>query len=83
MAYYAYVLRSISTGRFYIGHSGNLARRLADHNRNHTISIKNRGPWELIYSEEFATRAEAASRERQMKRMKSHRWVEQVARASR
>ncbi len=83
MSYYTYILRSVSTGRFYVGHSANLAKRIAEHNNNRTSAIKNRGPWELIYSEEFSSRAEASRRERQIKRMKSHRWIEQLARASR
>jgi len=83
MAFYTYVLQSISTGRFYVGHTSNLAKRIADHNNNRTFSIKSRGPWELVYAEEHPTRAEASRREREMKRMKSHRWIEQVLRASR
>ena len=83
MPFYLYVLRSISTGRFYIGHTENLARRVSEHNSNRTPSTRNRGPWELVYSEEFATRSEATQRERALTRMKSHAWIEQVARASR
>ena len=83
MPFYLYVLRSISTGRFYIGHTENLARRLAEHNSQRVSSTRNRGPWELVYSEEFATRSQASRRERAVKKMKSHAWIEQVARASR
>jgi putative endonuclease len=50
MAFHVYVLRSQSTGRFYVGHTENLGRRISAHNNNRTASIKNRGPWE------FATR---------------------------
>jgi putative endonuclease len=83
MPFYLYILRSASTGRFYIGHAGDVARRVSEHNRNRTPSTRNRGPWELVYSEEFATRSAATQRERALKRMKSHAWIEQVARASR
>ncbi len=84
MAFHVYVMRSRSTGRFYIGHTENLTKRIFEHNNNRTTSIKNRGPWELVHQEEYATRAEASRRERQIKRMKSHRWIgELVARASR
>ncbi|MFI5126986.1 MAG: GIY-YIG nuclease family protein [Candidatus Acidiferrales bacterium] len=83
MPFHAYILRSLSTGRFYIGHTENLAKRLREHYNNRTISIRNRGPWELFYSEEFATRTEAIRRERQIKNMKSHTWIEKLARASR
>ena len=83
MAYYFYVLRSQTTGRFYTGHTENLTRRIFQHNNNRTVSIKNRGPWELFYSEEYPTRGEAAQRERHVKRMKSHAYIEELARASR
>ena len=83
MPYHAYILRSQSTGRFYVGHTENRGTRVVEHNNNRTMSIKNRGPWVLVYSEEYATRSEASQRERQIKKMKSHRWIEQVTRASR
>jgi putative endonuclease len=80
--FHTYVLRSLSTGRFYIGHTGNLPKRIAQHNSNRVSSLKNRGPWELVYTEEYPTRAGASQRERQIKRMKSRRWIEQLLRAS-
>jgi putative endonuclease len=83
MAFHVYILRSQPTGRFYIGQTEDLTKRVFEHNNNRTPSIKNRGPWELVYSEEYETRSEATHRERQIKRMKSHRWIEQVVRASR
>ena len=83
MAFHAYVLRSQSTGRFYVGHTENLTRRIVEHNNNRTTSLKNRGPWELVYSEEYSTRSEASRRERQIKQMKSRPYIEALARASR
>jgi putative endonuclease len=83
MIFHAYVIRTIATGRFYVGHTENLTRRVYEHNNNRTPSIRNRGPWELVHSEEFATRSEAMRRELQIKKMKSHRWIEQLAGASR
>ena len=81
MAFHVYVLRSQSTGRFYVGHTENLANRISEHNNNRTASIKNRGPWEIFYSEEFATRSEASRREREIKGMKSRSYIEALASA--
>ena len=64
MPFYFYVLRSKFTGRFYIGHTENLTRRILQHNNNRTLSTKNRGPWTLFHSEEYPTRSEASQRER-------------------
>jgi putative endonuclease len=84
MPFWVYILRSSSAGRFYVGQTDDLTRRLFDHNNNRTVSIKNRGPWELVYSEQYAARAEAVRRERHIKRMKCSVWIEQlVAKASR
>jgi len=83
MPFHMYILRSVASGKFYIGHTENLAKRLFEHNRNRTPSTRSRGPWELVYTEEFTTRSQASRRERQVKRMKSHTWIKQVVRASR
>ncbi|MBI3775717.1 MAG: GIY-YIG nuclease family protein [Gammaproteobacteria bacterium] len=81
MAFHTYVLKSQSSGRFYIGHTANLTKRIFEHNNNRTVSIRNRGPWELFYSEEFATRSEAMQRERQLKKRKIRRRVPRASRA--
>jgi predicted GIY-YIG superfamily endonuclease len=63
MPFQAYIPRSQSTGRFYIDHTENLAKRIFEHNNSRTVSIKNRALWELVCSEPFETRAEAAPRD--------------------
>jgi putative endonuclease len=83
VSFHVYILRSQTTGQFYIGHTENLTKRIFEHNNNHTTSIKNRGPWELFYTEQFATRGEAAQRERQIKGMKSREYIASLVRASR
>ena len=68
MPFHLYILQSETTNRFYIGQSVNLDERLAYHNANYSLSLKNRGPWKLVYTEEYATRSEAMRRERQIPR---------------
>ncbi len=65
--FHVYVLRSKSTGRFYTGSTSDLGRRLDEHNAEVSVSTKHRGPWELIYREDYATRPEAVRRERELK----------------
>jgi predicted GIY-YIG superfamily endonuclease len=62
-----YVLRSESTGCFYIGSTGDLRRRLDEHNADLARATKNRGPWCLVHSEEYATRSLAVGRGRYLK----------------
>ncbi len=75
--YWVYILQNPG-GKFYIGHTDELPTRLRSHNRVdklHGKFTRKNGPWELVWSEEHATRASAMARERQIKAMKSARWV--------
>ena len=62
-----YVLRSRKNGWLYIGLTNDVARRLREHNRNYNKSTKGKGPFELIHTETFATRAQARAREKHLK----------------
>ena len=68
--FYTYVLQSEKDHRLYIGQTGNLEKRVQQHNAGKNISTKNRRPFILIYYEEFKTRNEARWREETFK--KSH-----------
>ena len=68
--YYVYVLKSLKNGQHYIGHTDHLERRLEEHNRGKNNSVKNKGPFELIYKEVYADRLTAIRREREIKRYK-------------
>ena len=81
--YYLYILQSESTGRFYIGQTQDVSERLAYHNANYSKSLKNRGPWRLVYTEQYKTRSEVMRRERQLKSWKDHRMIAKLLSASR
>ncbi len=81
--FYLYILRSESSGHYYIGQTQDITERLTYHNSNYSKSLKNRGPWKLVYSEEFGTRREAVRRERQIKSWKDRRMIERLLSASR
>ena len=66
-----------AAGRLYVGSTDDVARRVDEHNEQRgakTFTQKN-GPWRLVWSEVHATRAAAVKRERQIKSMKSTRWI--------
>ena len=75
MAYWVYILRSDSTGQYYVGHTGDLDDRVRRHNAGRVTVTRNRGPWQLVHSEEFPTRAAAATREQAIKRRKSRAYL--------
>ena len=71
--YYIYIIRSYSNGRYYIGHSKNLQRRLTQHNAGNVRSTKPYIPWEIVYTEPYTTKQEAYRREMQIKSYKGGR----------
>jgi len=83
MTFSVYILQSETTGRFYVGQTKSLQERVNYHNANYSRSLKNRGPWKLLYHEEYASRTEAVKREIQIKRQKNRRFIEDLVGASR
>jgi putative endonuclease len=49
--FYVYVLKSALDGNFYIGHTADLRKRVAEHNRGKVDSTRKRMPFELVYYE--------------------------------
>ena len=77
-----YILQSVVTGRFYVGSTSDLPRRLSEHTRDHSPFTRGRGPWRVVYQEEFADLREARGRERQIKSWKSRRAIHKLIAAS-
>jgi len=68
--FYVYVLVSLKTGRFYIGYTSNLQRRLLEHNTNNTKSLRNKGHYKIVYFEELTSSIDARKREKIIKAYK-------------
>ena len=64
---YVYLLRSIKDGKFYVGWTTDLKRRLEEHNAGLTRSTKSRTPFELIGYETYSSSELAKKRERTLK----------------
>ena len=61
---YIYVLRSIKTGKSYVGSSRFAPnKRIVAHNSGRVRSTKSGRPWELVHSEIFQNYTEARKRE--------------------
>ena len=71
--WYVYVLRSLKDGRFYVGQTRSLEKRIARHNSGGNLYTKSHRPFELVYQECHNTSVEAMRRERQIKKYKSGR----------
>jgi putative endonuclease len=72
---FLYILQSETTGRFYVGSTSDLDRRLSEHHRGHALATRGRGLWRLVYQERFESLADARRRELEIKRWKSAKMV--------
>jgi putative endonuclease len=62
-----YILESLKDGSYYTGHTENLEERLERHNAGMCRYTRRAKPFELLYTEVFATRSEAMRREKEIK----------------
>jgi predicted GIY-YIG superfamily endonuclease len=62
------VIQSLTTGKFYIGATADLPRRLDRHAQGTTAYTRAERPWTLVGYEVHATMREARARERLLKR---------------
>lgn len=63
MFYFVYVLLSKKDGKFYIGFTKDIERRLGEHNAGKNLSTMRRRPLELIYYEAHRSKYDALRRE--------------------
>ena len=62
-----YVIRSLRSGKFYVGQTEDLENRLRKHNWGESRSTKAGRPWVIVHTESFETRTGAIKRERFLK----------------
>ena len=65
--YFVYILQSEKDGRFYIGFTDNIERRLKEHNEGKSSATKPFRPYELIFYEAFLSERDAKNREEYLK----------------
>ncbi|MBS1520489.1 MAG: GIY-YIG nuclease family protein [Bacteroidetes bacterium] len=76
--FYTYILKSNTSGRYYIGHAADLDARLHRHNSGMVTATRNKGPWIIVYFETYETKVEANKRELYIKSMKSRVFIEKL-----
>ncbi len=75
--YFAYILKSKKDNSHYYGHTKNLNKRLSLHNKGKVRYTKGHLPYEIIYFEEYETRAEASKRELFFKSIDGYNWLKE------
>ena len=71
MQYFTYVLESLKDGRYYIGQTQDLNKRLEKHNKGYSKYTKPYRPWKLIWYKVFELREDAFQLEQKLKAFKS------------
>lgn len=74
--FYLYILKNKETGRYYIGSTSDLRRRLNEHRLGKTRTTKILKTDTLVYTEEYNTLEEARNREKKLKSYKSKKYIE-------
>jgi putative endonuclease len=69
IVYQVYVIQN-ATGKFYIGLSENVSKRLEQHNQGISKWTRHRGPWSLIWTSESLSLSDARKLENRLKRQK-------------
>lgn len=77
---YVYLLRSLKNGSWYVGYTGDLRKRIAEHNKGLNRSTKAYCPWELIYYEAHRSQADARRREKYLKTTAGDRALKRMLR---
>ena len=79
MAFYVYIVTNKKNGTLYIGHTGDLVRRIWQHRTKAFDGFtREHGCDRLVWFGEFPTREEAKARERQMKAWRREWKIEEV-----
>ena len=61
--YYVYILKSERNGKLYKGLTGDLKRRIREHNSGNSTFTRANGPWKLVYYEAFLSKEDARREE--------------------
>ena len=70
---WVYILQSQKDGRYYVGSTADLAKRLIHHKGGHTPSTKRLGQVELVFEQEYEHLQDARKIEKRLKCQRSLR----------
>jgi len=75
---FVYILQSFRNGKYYIGSTVDLERRLKQHNSGWEHTGKSLGPFELKFSQKFSSIDSARKIEQKLKALKRRDYVEKI-----
>jgi len=77
MKHYVYVIVN-KKGLLYKGVTSDVVKRIHEHNHGKNSWTRSRGPWNLLYVEDYDMRCEALRRERFLKSGKGREFLKKV-----
>jgi len=75
---YVYILESLRDGRFYVGSTVDLDKRIAHHKGGYTYSTKRFGVLKLAFSQKFDSLREVRYIEGRLKKMKRKDYLKKI-----
>lgn len=78
MKFFTYILYSSKIGKYYIGNTQDIEKRICKHNKGYNKSTKGGIPWELVYYELYTTRVKAYKREKEIKSQKKREYIHRL-----
>ncbi len=75
---WVYILKSDLNGRFYVGSTTDIERRMAQHQRNQTPSTHRMKAYKLVFSQEYSTLQEAREIEKRLKKLKRKDYLQKI-----
>ena len=75
-----YILYSEKIDKYYVGVTEDLSLRLERHNMGWGKFTRKGIPWKIVYYEEHGSKTEAIKREREIKKKKSRKYIEEIIR---
>ena len=75
---YLYILQSDINGRFYIGSTNDLYRRLQEHNKGFSKYTRLTRPFKLVFNQQYSSLEEARRIEYKLKKFKRRSIIEKI-----
>ena len=77
---YVYILRSQKSGRYYVGSTIDVIRRLKEHQSGKVYATQKLTPLELVFRQQFVNLKTARQVESRIKKLKSRNIIEKIIR---
>ena len=76
--HFIYILKSEKNDRYYIGSTGDVEKRLFEHNSGKTKSLKYLRPLKIVFQKSFLNENEARKIERKLKKFKNRTIIDRI-----